>query len=104
MAIKLLERGISDFIILEKSNGFGGTWKDNVYPGCCCDGKRRPKMHLHCRECYSHTDGNSVYSHLYSYSFEQNPSWSRLYPQQSEILVGISICIVQVVRTSEHIC
>ncbi|QSS61252.1 monooxygenase [Histoplasma capsulatum] len=26
-------------------------------------------------------------SHLYSYSFEQNPSWSRLYPSQEEILM-----------------
>ncbi|KAK7222603.1 hypothetical protein V2G26_010606 [Clonostachys chloroleuca] len=64
MAIKLLEAGIRDFIILEKSTGFGGTWKDNAYPGCCCD----------------------VLSTLYSYSFEQNPNWSRRYPAQGEIL------------------
>lgn len=42
MAIKLLEAGIRDFIILEKSTGFGGTWKDNAYPGCCCDGECLP--------------------------------------------------------------
>jgi cation diffusion facilitator CzcD-associated flavoprotein CzcO len=28
-----------NFIILEKSTQFGGTWNDNKYPGCCCDGK-----------------------------------------------------------------
>ncbi|EEH35855.2 hypothetical protein PAAG_00178 [Paracoccidioides lutzii Pb01] len=47
-----------------KSGGLGGTWRDNKYPGCCCD----------------------INSHLYSYSFEQNPNWSRLYPNQEEIL------------------
>ncbi|KAF5589842.1 flavin-binding monooxygenase-like family [Fusarium subglutinans] len=37
MAIKLLEAGIRDIVIVEKSAGFGGTWKDNIYPGSCCD-------------------------------------------------------------------
>ncbi|EEH42256.2 uncharacterized protein PADG_07076 [Paracoccidioides brasiliensis Pb18] len=46
------------------SGGLGGTWRDNKYPGCCCD----------------------INSHLYSYSFKQNPNWSRLYPNQEEIL------------------
>nr|RBQ85116.1 hypothetical protein FVER53263_13245 [Fusarium verticillioides] len=64
MAIKLLEAGIRDIVIIEKSAGFGGTWKDNIYPGCCCD----------------------ILSHLYSYSFAQNPHWSRAYPEQKEIL------------------
>ncbi|KAG5764655.1 hypothetical protein H9Q72_007260 [Fusarium xylarioides] len=64
MAIKLLEAGIRDIVIVEKSAGFGGTWKDNIYPGCCCD----------------------ILSHLYSYSFAQNPHWSRAYPEQKEIL------------------
>jgi cation diffusion facilitator CzcD-associated flavoprotein CzcO len=27
-----------------------------------------------------------VLSHPYSYSFEQNPDWSRVYPSQEEIL------------------
>ncbi|KAL4739421.1 hypothetical protein BDV11DRAFT_215237 [Aspergillus similis] len=26
-----------NFVILEKSSGVGGTWRDNKYPGCCCD-------------------------------------------------------------------
>ena len=29
---------------------------------------------------------NAVWSHLYSYSFEQNPDWTREYPGQEEIL------------------
>ncbi|KAM5431502.1 hypothetical protein MferCBS31731_007815 [Microsporum ferrugineum] len=64
MAIGLLKNNIRNFVILEKSAGLGGTWRDNKYPGCCCD----------------------VFSHLYSYSFAQNPDWSRLYPSQEELL------------------
>jgi NAD(P)-binding Rossmann-like domain len=38
-AIDLLKRNnCKNFIILEKSGGPGGTWRDNKYPGCCCDG------------------------------------------------------------------
>lgn len=64
MAIKLLDRGISDFIILEKSNGFGGTWKDNVYPGCCCDGKRWVDLDLDWKEIWTLT--KSALALLYS--------------------------------------
>ncbi|OJD36157.1 cyclohexanone monooxygenase [Diplodia corticola] len=65
MAIDLLKRNkCQNFVILEKASGVGGTWLDNKYPGCCCD----------------------IWSLLYSYSFEQNPDWTRLYPGQEEIL------------------
>ncbi|RAR08134.1 flavin-binding monooxygenase-like protein [Stemphylium lycopersici] len=65
MAIDLIKRNqCHNFIIVEKSSSFGGTWHDNKYPGCCCD----------------------VWSMLYSYSFEQNPDWTRKYPGQEEIL------------------
>ena len=38
-AIDLLTRNkCQNFVILEKSSGLGGTWRDNKYPGCCCDG------------------------------------------------------------------
>jgi hypothetical protein len=68
MAIDLLRnRKIKSFIIIEKGGGFGGTWRDNKFPGCCCD----------------------VWSHLYCYSFEQNPDWSRAYPGQEEIMVSL---------------
>lgn len=66
MAIDLIKRNqCHNFIIIEKSSSVGGTWHDNKYPGCCCD----------------------VWSVLYSYSFEQNPDWTRQYPGQEEILV-----------------
>jgi len=63
MGVKLLEAGEDDFILLERAGEVGGTWRDNHYPGCACD----------------------VESHLYSFSFEPNPQWSRLYAPQPEI-------------------
>jgi len=47
--------GVSDFVVLEKSDNVSGTWWDNQYPGCGCD----------------------IPSHLYSFSFELNPSNKR---------------------------
>jgi cation diffusion facilitator CzcD-associated flavoprotein CzcO len=63
LAIKLLEAGIRDFVILEKDHEVGGTWRDNTYPGAECD----------------------VQSHLYSYSFEGKPDWSQRYAGWQEI-------------------
>jgi cation diffusion facilitator CzcD-associated flavoprotein CzcO len=63
MGIELKRAGISSFIILERAADLGGTWRDNHYPGCACD----------------------VQAHLYSFSFEPNPGWSRLYAGQREI-------------------
>ena len=62
-AVALQRRGISDFVVLERADSVGGTWRDNTYPGCACD----------------------VPSHLYSFSFAPNPDWSRVYGQQPEI-------------------
>ncbi|WP_116367841.1 flavin-containing monooxygenase [Parahaliea mediterranea] len=70
MGIQLRERGIDDFVILEKSAGVGGTWYDNTYPGACCD----------------------VPSVLYSYSFEPNPWWSRKYSPHNEIRAYFEHC------------
>ena len=63
MAIKLKQAGFHDFVILEKSTELGGTWHHNTYPGCACD----------------------VPSHMYSFSFELNPGWSRMFAPQPEI-------------------
>jgi cation diffusion facilitator CzcD-associated flavoprotein CzcO len=62
MGIKLQEQGV-DFLMLEKADDVGGTWRDNSYPGCACD----------------------VPSHLYSFSFEPKASWSKLFSPQPEI-------------------
>ena len=37
MGIKLLEAGIHNFVIFEKSNAVSGTWRQNRYPGVACD-------------------------------------------------------------------
>ncbi len=63
MAIQLRKEGRDDFVILEKAQDVGGTWRDNSYPGCACD----------------------IPSHMYSFSFAQNPGWSRAYSPQPEI-------------------
>src|SRR3954467_4332107 len=63
MGIRLKRAGIDDFVILEKADSVGGTWRDNHYPGAACD----------------------VQSHLYSFSFAPNPDWPRSYSGQPEI-------------------
>jgi cation diffusion facilitator CzcD-associated flavoprotein CzcO len=63
-AVRLRQQGVTDFVVLEKGAGIGGTWRDNTYPGCACD----------------------VPSRLYSYSFAPNPDWSRVFAAQPEIL------------------
>jgi cation diffusion facilitator CzcD-associated flavoprotein CzcO len=62
-AIKLREAGFDDFTVYEKADRVGGTWRENRYPGIACD----------------------VPSHLYSYSFEPNPDWSRRFAPGPEI-------------------
>jgi len=37
MGIQLRKQGIDDFIILEKAESVGGTWRENTYPGVTCD-------------------------------------------------------------------
>lgn len=64
VAARMREAGIESFRIVEKADTLGGTWRDNHYPGCACD----------------------IPSHLYSYSFEPNPGWSRMFAPQPEIL------------------
>lgn len=47
MAIDLIKRNkCHNFIIVEKSCGVGGTWYDNKYPGCCCDGEISCRAHV----------------------------------------------------------
>ncbi len=36
-AIRLREYGYENFVIYEKSDRIGGTWRDNTYPGLACD-------------------------------------------------------------------
>ncbi|MEM9104024.1 MAG: NAD(P)/FAD-dependent oxidoreductase [Pseudomonadota bacterium] len=68
--IRLDRSGIKNFRIYDKADGIGGTWWNNTYPGAACD----------------------VPSHLYCYSFEPNPNWSRQYAPQAEIQAYIEGC------------
>ncbi|HTH59313.1 MAG TPA: NAD(P)/FAD-dependent oxidoreductase [Paraburkholderia sp.] len=70
MAIRLRRLGLESFTIYEAGDTPGGTWRDNHYPGAACD----------------------VPSHLYSFSFEPNPAWSRTYGTQAEILAYLLHC------------
>ncbi len=71
MAARLRSMGIDDFVILDRGNDLGGTWRDNAYPGAACD----------------------VPSNLYSYSFALNPDWSRSFPPQAEIWDYLRACV-----------
>ncbi|OWY26217.1 NAD(P)/FAD-dependent oxidoreductase [Sphingobacteriales bacterium UPWRP_1] len=62
-ALRLQKEGLSDFIIFERADDLGGTWRDNIYPGCACD----------------------VPSHLYSFKDEPNPNWTNVFAGQAEI-------------------
>ncbi|MET7288631.1 NAD(P)/FAD-dependent oxidoreductase [Streptomyces sp. NPDC005573] len=62
-AVRLRREGITDFVVLERADSVGGTWRDNSYPGCACD----------------------VPSHLYSFSFAPHPDWPRTFSGQEHI-------------------
>jgi cyclohexanone monooxygenase len=70
LAIFLRRAGFRDFTIFDREDGVGGTWRINTYPGLACD----------------------VKSHLYSFSFEKNADWSRLWSGQAEILAYFERC------------
>ncbi|KWX62861.1 NAD(P)/FAD-dependent oxidoreductase [Mycobacterium sp. NAZ190054] len=70
MGIELQRRGV-EFLILEKADEVGGTWRDNTYPGCACD----------------------IPAHMYSFSFEPKADWTHMWSFQPEIqdyLLGVT--------------
>ncbi len=62
-AVLLRGAGYERVTVFERGERVGGVWQHNSYPGAACD----------------------VPSHLYEYSFEPNPRWSRRYAPQAEI-------------------
>ena len=62
-AIQFKRMGIDDFVILDREDDLGGTWHVNHYPGLAVD----------------------VPTTTYSYFFEPNPNWSRLFTPGPEI-------------------
>jgi cyclohexanone monooxygenase len=71
LGIFLKKAGFRNFTIFDREAGIGGTWRINTYPGLACD----------------------VKSHLYSYSFDLNAYWSRLWSAQPEILEYFERCV-----------
>ncbi len=70
LAVRMIKAGQRDFVLFEASDGVGGTWRVNSYPGAACD----------------------VPSHLYSYSFAMKPDWTKTYAKQPEILQYFEEC------------
>ncbi|BBZ43749.1 flavin-containing monooxygenase [Mycobacterium parmense] len=62
-AIQLKRLGYENFVILDRESDLGGTWHVNRYPGVACD----------------------VPATTYSYWFEPNPRWSRLFAPGAEL-------------------
>src|SRR5215472_12977441 len=72
MAIALKQAGINDFVVLDRADDIGGTWRDNTYPGLTCD----------------------VPSQLYSFSFRPW-RWSRRFPSREEILAYLHALVAE---------
>ncbi|MFF0632855.1 flavin-containing monooxygenase [Nocardia sp. NPDC004151] len=71
MAVALQRAGFPEFTIFEKAHDYGGTWRDNSYPGLVCD----------------------VPSRYYQFRFAMNPEWTQLYsagPEIKDYLVGVA--------------
>jgi len=62
-AIKFREAGMDKIVICEKRSDVGGVWRDNTYPGLKCD----------------------VPAHMFTYSFEPNPSYGKRFSYGLEI-------------------
>lgn len=83
VAILMKREGLHDFVIFEQAAQLGGTWRDNHYPGAACD----------------------IPSSLYSFSFEPNPHWTRVYPQQAELQAYVNACADKyALRQHLHTC
>lgn len=62
LAIRLEQAGVG-YTVFEKNDDVGGSWQENLYPGC----------------------GVDTPSHLYCFSFDQNPDWSRYFVHRDEL-------------------
>jgi cation diffusion facilitator CzcD-associated flavoprotein CzcO len=78
--IELRKRNQTSFVLLERAESLGGTWRDNTYPGIAVD----------------------IPSSSYCFSFETDFPWSRSYGTGSEILAYIHKC-AQKYGIEEHI-
>jgi cation diffusion facilitator CzcD-associated flavoprotein CzcO len=72
-ALRLKNSERNSFVILERASEIGGTWRDNIYPGCGCD----------------------VPSYLYSIASEPNPDWQKMFSLQPEILEYLKNIVIK---------
>jgi cation diffusion facilitator CzcD-associated flavoprotein CzcO len=70
MAIALRRAGVEDFVILERAEDIGGTWRDNTYPGIAVD----------------------IPAQAYQFSYELKPDWSRVFARGAEVKSYIDNC------------
>lgn len=70
-AIKLKQTGIDDFVILDERDDVGGVWYVNTYPGI----------------------GVDITSFTYSFAFEPNPDWSRVFAPGHELKAYADHCV-----------
>jgi len=70
-SVALRRAGVKSFLVLERETKVGGVWRDNTYPGAACD----------------------VPSFLYSFSFEMNTQWSKVFAPQAEIRDYLEHCV-----------
>ena len=61
--VRLKQAGIEDFVIVDRADDLGGTWRDNTYPGVAVD----------------------IPSIAYQYTFDRNPDWSRVFAPGAEV-------------------
>lgn len=71
LAIELRRRGLEDFLILEKADDIGGTWRDHTYPGLTVD--------IPCL--------------TFSFSYEPRHTWSSIWATQPEVLDYLQHCV-----------
>lgn len=62
-AVVLRQAGIEDFVLLERKDRLGGTWRDNTYPGV----------------------GVDIPSMFYQYSFARTGNWTRVFAKGDEV-------------------
>lgn len=72
-ALRLKNSGRESFAIFERAAEVGGTWRENIYPGCACD----------------------IASPLYSIAGEPNAEWRNMYAQQPEILAYLKTVVAK---------
>jgi cation diffusion facilitator CzcD-associated flavoprotein CzcO len=71
MGIALMRAGLHDFVILERADDVGGTWRDNTYPGV----------------------GVDIPAQAYQFTYELKPDWSGVYARGEEVQSYVRQCV-----------